>query len=168
VLSPVYASNHRLTQHDWRKLLTMKRKVALIAALLTASVMAAAQNTAKTNETFVLRIPHVLTTSGERIVGFEIELTSGMVQSVSNLPIGWYVQVNNDASWNTTIKGNVSVGAAALEPDELRQVRITVQKDTTKNENPFAVSGTVAVTTDFEKTRNILLVAADFEVLAVK
>ncbi len=136
--------------------------------LLSASVMAAAQNTGKTKETLSLRISHVQTTKGERIVGFEIEVTSGMVRSVSNLPIGWYVQVDNDASWNTTIKGNVSVGAAALEPDELREVCITVSRDTTKDQNPFAVLGTVAVTTDFEKTRKLPLATADFEVLPVQ
>lgn len=144
----------------------MKRIIALLAVLLTASVMAAAQNTEKTNETVTVCIPHVATSTGERIVGFEIELTSGMVQSISNLPMGWYVELDNDASWNTTIKGNASVGAAALDPDELRKLRITVQKDTTYN--PFAVSGTVAATTDFKKTRNIPLAAADFELSKAK
>ena len=165
---PDYGGNHRLSQNSWRKLLAMKRKASLIAALLTASVMAAGQNTAKTSETLSLCIRHVATTSGERVVGFQIGLTSGMVRSVSDLPNGWYIEVDNDASWNTTIKGNIGVGAAALEPDELRHVRITVQKDTTRNDNPFAVSGTVAVTTDFHQTRDIPLVAADFEMSKVK
>ena len=146
----------------------MKRQGTLIAILFMASVMAAAQDTAKKHESLSLCISHVVTTSGEHIVGFEIELTSGMVQSVSNLPKCWYVQVDNDASWNTMIKGNVRVGAAALEPDELRQLRVTVRKDTTRNDTPFAVSGTVAVTTDFEKARDIPLVAADFELSKVK
>ncbi len=132
-----------------------------MAVLLTASVMVAAQNTEKTNETVSFRVPHVATSTGERIVSFEIKLTSGMVEAVSNLPMGWYVEVDNDPSWDTTIEGNIRVGAAALDPDEFRKLRITVQKDTTYS--PFAVSGTVAVTTDFEKTRNIALSAADFE-----
>ncbi len=140
----------------------MKRTVALIIVVLAAGVMAAAQNTEKPNETVSMRIPHVALSTGERIVGFEINLTSGMVRSASGLPIGWYLEVDNDPSWSTTIKGNISVGAAALDPNEFRKLRITVQKDTTYN--PFAVSGTVVVTTDFEKTRSIPVAAGDFEV----
>ena len=89
-----------------------------------------------------------------------------MMQTISNIPMGWYVELDNDASWKTTIKGNTSVGAAALYPDELRKLHITVQKDTTNK--PFAVSGTVAVTMGFEKTRNIPLAAADFELSKAK
>ena len=54
----------------------MKRIIALVVMLLTVGVVAAAQQTEKTNETITLCIPHVATSSGERIVGFEIEVTS--------------------------------------------------------------------------------------------
>ena len=143
----------------------MNRRAALIALLLVASLVAVAQN-AYANETVSLCIPHVATAGGERIVGFEIALTGGMVRSVSNLPLGWYLELDNDPSWHTTIKGNIRVGAAALDSKELRKLRITIQKDTTLSK--FAVSGKVALTTDSEKTRNIVLAADDFEVSAAK
>jgi len=139
----------------------MNRKVALIALLLTVSVVGVAQNVAKASETVSLSIPHITTAKGERIVGFEIELTAGMVQSLSNLPLGWYVEVDNDPSWRTTIKGSIRVGAAALDANDFRKLRVTIQRDTTYSK--FSVSGTVALTTDFERTRKIALVGGDFE-----
>lgn len=87
-----------------------------------------------------------------------------MVQSISNLPLGWDVQVDNDPSWHTTIKGNIRVGAAGLGANEFCKLRIAIQKDTTYSK--FSVSGKVAVTTDFEKTRNIALVGGDFKLAA--
>ena len=142
----------------------MNRKVALIAGLFAASLAAVAQNAAKANENVALSIPHVTTAASERIVGFEIELTAGMVQSISNIPLGWDVQVDNDPSWRTTIKGNIKVGAAALDANEFCKLRIAIQKDTTYSK--FSASGKVVATADFEKTRNIPLVGSDFKVAA--
>ena len=50
MLSPVFANNHRLVPTNRLKLLVMKRKGALMAMLLTASILSAAQNTEKANE----------------------------------------------------------------------------------------------------------------------
>ena len=140
----------------------MKREIALITLLFTISITAIAQNAANKDETVTVCIPHVATAPGERIVGFEIELTAGWVQSVSHIPLGWYVEVDNASAWRTTIGGSISVGAAALDPNDLCKMHITVQKDTKYDQ--FAVSGTVTVTTDFEKTRNIAVAGTDFEV----
>ncbi len=85
-----------------------------------------------------------------------------MVQSVSGLPGGWYVVVDNDASWRITVKGNVTVGAAALEADDLRKLQVTIKKDTSYQK--FTLSGSVATTKDSQKTRNIQLTLADFAV----
>jgi len=134
--------------------------------LLAATFVAIAQVPQSTNETVSVSIPHLATFSGERIVALEIHVTAGVVQSVSNLPIGWYVVVDNDASWCTTIKGNTEVGAAALSAGELRNLRLTVKKDTTYQK--FALSGTVSVTQDFEKTRSVSLGTSDFAVSPAK
>jgi len=98
----------------------------------------------------------------ERVVAFEIDLTSGMVVSLSNLPKGWYVVVDNDASWRTKVRGNTLVGAAALDPQGFRNIQLTVEK----NESllPFAVSGEVSVTTNSGKERLIRLGKADMSI----
>jgi hypothetical protein len=50
VIMPVVANNHRLVPTNRLKLLVMKRQGALIAMLLTASLLSVAQNTKKANE----------------------------------------------------------------------------------------------------------------------
>jgi hypothetical protein len=142
--------------------LTVKPLLVAVILMAFGTTAAVPPTTANKNSIVNVSIPHVNLQDGERVVSFQVELTAGMVRSVSNLPKGWYVAVDNDASWRTQVKGNTLVGAAAMSAQELENVRIAVEKDETYMK--FSLQATIAATKDFEKERRITLSMKDFSV----
>ena len=136
--------------------------VILLVFVLTA--IAVPQNRPHGSKNASVSVLHLATSDGERVVSFEFSITSGMVRAISNLPKGWYVTVDNDASWRTHVKGNTLVGAAALSPEEFQQIRLTIEQDETYLK--FDLSGTVSVTKNFEKEHPVRLSIKDFAVTA--
>jgi hypothetical protein len=142
-------------------------KIIIFLTVLSAVVAStAAEAAAQSNKTFSVSVPHVEMANGERVVSFEISVTAGTVQAVSNLPIGWYVVVDNDASWRTTIKGNTTVGAASLTAEQFQNLWLVVKKDETYSK--FSVSGKASVTKDFKKERLLVLKTGGFAVTATE
>ncbi len=92
----------------------------------------------------------------ERIVGIDISLQGGAFVGVSGLPAGWLVTIDNDPSWQTTLKGDVKVGAAALDTGSIQKLVLTTRKfefDDLK----FRISGVLLVTRNFKYIRKIQL-----------
>lgn len=132
---------------------TRTNRVVLAAFSIVAVLALAAGSEAGSGRTVSISIPSLHLTSKERIVGFEIHIKSGRIAQLLNVPIGWDVSVDNDASWNTVIKGSSTVGAAALDPTFFRNFLVVE-----KNESlgiPFDVEGEVVVTQDFTTERRI-------------
>jgi hypothetical protein len=98
-------------------------------------------------------IPHLRLNTEERVVGFEVLIKSGRVTSIPNTPIGWYLTIDNDASWNTSVKANVSVGAASLDARFFRKF-VVVEKNESLG-SPFSIQCDVIVTKDFQAQRHI-------------
>lgn len=71
------------------------------------------------------------------------------------------MDIDNDPSWDTKVTGSLMVGAAALSPAELRKLKFFIEKDEFEDLK-FQVEGTVGVTKDFVKTRNIQLNSSAF------
>ena len=115
-------------------------------------------------QTMVVSIPALRTQRNERVVGFEIRVRSGKIAQLPYLPIGWSITVDNDPSWNTTVKGSIAVGAAALDPDFLRGFVIVEKEKDAPPERPFALDGEVFVTADFSTQRTIRLAGKDFHI----
>ena len=110
--------------------------------------------------TMVVSIPSLHLHKNERIVGFELRVRSGRIAQLPNVPIGWSVSVDNDPSWDTSMKGSIAVGAAALSLDSFQHfVIVEAEKDP---DTPFVLRGEVIVTTDFLTTRTIKLSPKDF------
>jgi hypothetical protein len=42
----------------------------------------------------------------ERIVGFEVQVRSGRIAQLRNMPVGGKITVDNDPSWNTVVAGS--------------------------------------------------------------
>jgi len=104
-------------------------------------------------QTISLSIPSLHATSKDRVVGFEFHLKSGRIAQLPNVPIGWNVSVDNDASWNTVIKASSTVGAAAVDPSFFRNFLVVE-----KNESlgiPFDVEGEVVLTEDFTAEKRV-------------
>jgi hypothetical protein len=98
----------------------------------------------------------------ERVVGFDLEVTSGRIAQIADVPIGWNVSVDNDPSWNTKVHASVLVAAAALDGSYFKDFAV-VEKEGNA-ENLFSVTGKVVVSTDFSKVREIPIGMKDFTV----
>ncbi len=107
-------------------------------------------------------IPALHIAPNERIVGFEIHVHSGRIALLPNLPIGWNVSVDNDPSWDTVIKGSIDVGAAAMDPDFLRNLLVVEVEKGAPPDMPFDLQGEVVTTSDFKSERHIKLSTKDF------
>ena len=136
----------------------MSRFVCLFSLALMLLVSAGA---AEKPAEYTVSISNVRVSAGESVVSFEIDVTAGAFESVSDVPVGWYLTVDNDASWQTKIKANTTVGAAALKPEDLRKLRFKVKKNEF-GDLKFDLAGTVSVTKDYQKERPLHLKMSDF------
>lgn len=53
----------------------------------------------------------------ESIVGIKVTVTGGAIASLSEVPVGWRIAIDNDPSWKTTLTASVIVASAALGPE---------------------------------------------------
>src|SRR5260370_7609397 len=67
-------------------------------------------------QTLSISIPNLQVSDKERVVGFAIHITSGRIAALPNIPIGWDISVDNNASWNTEIKAPTTVTPAPPPP----------------------------------------------------
>jgi len=113
-------------------------------------------------QTLSISIPNLQVSDKERVVGFAIHITSGRIAALPNIPIGWDISVDNNASWNTEIKASTTVGAAALAPAFFREFLVVE-----KNESldvPFQISGEIVVTENFATERHSQIGMKDFSI----
>jgi len=61
---------------------------------------------------------------GERVVAFRVLTIGAGIVAVPHIPMGWSISIDNDASWATNVSGSIQVGAAAVEPEALRNFLI--------------------------------------------
>lgn len=130
--------------------------VALLTILLIATIAKPAPKAAKLELISVERL-HIA--EGERIVGFEFEITSGRVAKVLNAPIGWDVPVENGPSWSTKIRGSILVAAAAVNSSFFHDFAVIEQNENLGN--AFQVRGDVIVSRDFVNERKIPITMGD-------
>jgi len=91
----------------------------------------------------------------ERVVGIRLKFISAQVTSMPVVPIGWQVSVINDPSWSATVQGSIIVGTAAVDSSFLHNF-VTIKRGPDL-EPPFTFEGEIALTTDFEHTRQVRL-----------
>ena len=108
-------------------------------------------------------LPALRIGAGERVVGFDFEVTSGRIAQITDIPIGWNISVDNDASWNTKIHASVLVAAAALDGSYFKDFAV-IEKEGNA-ETPLEIIGRIAVSTDFSKVREIQVGMKDFTTL---
>jgi hypothetical protein len=135
--------------------------LCLVLVLLTIDAVA------DSSQRSTLSLQSINISSSERIVSFEIRISAGAFRTISNLPLGWTVDIDNDASWHTTARGSLMVGAAALSPEEFKKLQFLIEKNEFEDLK-FHVEGTISVTKDFQKTRKIQLNSSDFSLTPAK
>jgi len=96
--------------------------------------------------------------NNERIVGFEINVTTGNIVAVGSIPEDWSLDLQPEISSKTKVSGSSRHGAGALfTTSELPTLTIRVKKPVGGSAPKFSVKATILVTAEFEKTHTIEL-----------
>jgi hypothetical protein len=103
---------------------------------------------------------------GERVVGIDVSLQAGSFVTISGIPSGWLVIVDNDASWQTSLKGDAKIGSAALDATNMQKMNILVRRFEF-GDLKFNLSGALLVTKNFEVVRKIPLGRENFKEISV-
>lgn len=122
---------------------------------------------AEKKEALSLSISGLEALDDEMIVSFSISVTAGAFQSIENIPIGWYLSIDNDASWQTKIKANTIVGAASISTKDFKRIKLIIIKNEFMDLK-FALSGVVSLTKDYEKERQVPLRLSNFSIVPAK
>jgi hypothetical protein len=105
----------------------LKRRLSLAIALIAGTLGPLDVSHAARGQALAVSIPALHATSKERVVEFEIHITSGRIAELPKVPSGWDASIDNNASWNTEIEASSTVGAVALDPPYFRDF-LTVEK----------------------------------------
>ena len=97
--------------------------------------------------------PQVPLEQEERIIGFEITITSGSVRSINNIPGGWSVRLDNELSWKPVLSGKIHHGVEALtESRELHSLAVIDTDPSGEAVPPFHVEAKLFTTVNFRST----------------
>jgi hypothetical protein len=118
-------------------------------------------------DVYSISIPNLKIEADSSIVSMDLHINAGTVQAIQNIPIGWNITVDDDASWRCKIKGNSTVGAASLQPDELKRLAFIVRRNESGNFK-FDISGTLSTSRSFENAKQIEVKMQDFLLTGVQ
>ena len=135
------------------KMITSRTSLVLI--MISAVLILSLPIRALSAQIWSISIKNIQLDRDERIVGFELKVTSGGICSLKSIPMGWNIQIDNDASWNTNMKGEIEVGSAALNQDFFKD--FAVIKKAPQEDPPFDVEMVLITTRDFEKEKRYSL-----------
>jgi len=85
-----------------------------LALLVLPLIASAPLSAAEPFEKYTLSIPDLKIGENERVDSFTVVISYGDVISLPHIPTGWSVHIDNSPLWKTTVRWNISVGAAAL------------------------------------------------------
>lgn len=132
----------------------MRRHLGFLLITVVA-VLFAVVTEAASSEMFGISIRSLPVMGKEKVAGFELNIRAGRVVALPSIPMGWYIAIDNDPSWNTRIKGSLIVGAAALAPDFFTDFVIVEKNE--YMDLKFEVKVEIVVTEDFQNERRIRL-----------
>lgn len=92
---------------------------------------------------------------GERIIAFELTISSGRIAALPTVPTGWSVTVENYPTWRTHVAGSILIGVAALDPADLKDFAVVEAYD--PETGRFDVELVLIVTADFQRERRVHL-----------
>lgn len=143
-----------------------RRSCRGIAAIFVTAVVCALAVSAQSSQSQFASasLPLLRLAAGERIVGFNLRVTSGRIVQMSDVPAGWNISVDNDPSWNTKINASIAVASAAVDPPFFKDF-IVIEREP-GSEKPFAIAGEVLVSKDFSTVRRIKVGMKDFTMRA--
>jgi hypothetical protein len=90
---------------------------------------------------------------GERIVGFELRIPMGRVVALPAVPVGWSVGIDNHAAGHSHVSGSILIGAAALDPAELKELVVIEAYGSAAHQ--VDVELVLEITSDFDRVRRV-------------
>jgi hypothetical protein len=97
----------------------MKTRISNLSSGFLLLLLFAGCVTHPSERLFNFRIPTEQLPSGARVVGLSLVLTNACFASLPEAPVGWSFEVYNDPIWAGHIDGQIVVGAAALEKNDV-------------------------------------------------
>jgi hypothetical protein len=145
--------------------MTSSEKTFRIGVILFALIFFLCPKDATPGEKLkVSTIPHLSLKKDEKVVGFQVTVTGGIISSLPNVPDGWDIYLNNYLSLKPTVKGGVITGTFALDVKEdiefFKNIVIVEKRESL----PFDIEIEIVATTDFQNTRRIILKNRDLTI----
>ncbi len=142
-------------------------KIAMVFAVIV-SLTAMQRGNAVSCELVHVAIPKDKLAENDRVVAFTASIAAGGVLSLPSVPIGWSITIDNDPSWQTSIKGTVIVGAAALDTKSSPAFFdrfLTIEKEpcSAYSDAPLDVTVEIVTTTDFVNLKTLVLKKSDLK-----
>lgn len=135
------------------------RKACAATIILTCAVYFSTAFCQETS-TYAFSIENVKIPNNEKVVSMEIKISSGSISSIQNVPPGWYFEINNDPSWQSTVKGNTLIGAASLSTNDLKKITFSAEKKEF-NDKKFDIFIDVNTTADFNTEHTTTITQKD-------
>ena len=141
------------------------RILSFVSVFVIAAVSSSVASAAGTK--FVrISIPSLSVTKRERVVGFDIQVRSGRIARVKDVPTGWEICLHNEPSWRSRVSGAFAAASMAVNARFFRDF-IVVERDDSNPEVPFDVQGEIIVSADFATERRIKLSLKDFSITKI-
>jgi len=112
-------------------------------------------------DAYSVSLPHLKVDQDWSVIGIDLKISSGSVQGVQNIPLGWTLTIVDGSEWQTQVKAVCAVQAAALTPDEVKKIVFLVQKNETDG-SKFDMGGTYTTTKNFDNGKLNTLTMQDF------
>ncbi|MTJ80164.1 MAG: hypothetical protein F8N37_03955 [Telmatospirillum sp.] len=134
----------------------MKKKIffTTILSLFFCLTVPQNQSFAQQERIITVTFPEIELRNGERIVNFSLLVKGGYFPSISNIPPGWSLTINNAANLWSTIEAGAELGSSALQGPEFRALRFTISQSEIDGIK-FDIHLKLDVTSDFINTREI-------------
>jgi hypothetical protein len=112
-------------------------------------------------EKVTLSIPKLNLASGERIMGFTVFISQGLLFSLPNIPPAWDIHIENIGKPNVT--AYAINGAAAFQDAKYFHDFLILEKSDSSLE-PFDIEVKIDTTNDFENFKNITFQLKDISI----
>lgn len=97
----------------------------------------------------------------DEIIGFEIEVSGGGFESISSLPKGWRVTINNRSVSQTRLNADLAFGSETMDAEQMEQVTVVLTQIDLAGQQQFCVTGHLLVTNG-SKERRVSLTIQNF------
>jgi hypothetical protein len=97
----------------------------------------------------------------EQIIGFVIEISGGGFESISPLPKGWRITIDNKALRHTVLHAELSFGSEVMNIEEMQKIVIKLVSAEFEG-MPFRIGGYLLVTVDMASERHATLTPQNF------